>query len=83
MPDRPKLAFADRQAQWDAFHAWESTGKAAPLPLEDRLAWYFEAFTLSRMFSSSADREHLQTKVREIQEARCCLAHLKSVRDDA
>ena len=83
MPDRPNSAFAERQAQWDAFHEWESSRIGVPLPLEDRLAWYFQAFTLSRICSPGVDREYLQTRVKEIQEARSCLAHLNAARDDA
>ena len=84
MPDRPNEAFAKRQAQWDAFHQWESSKKDGPLSLEERLAWYCAAFSLSRTWSSAADRSrHLDGRVKAIREMHNRLAHLHRTARDA
>ena len=68
--------FAARQAQWDAFHAWESSRAPVDLTIEQRVAWYIEAFRWARDHGAAPARDDLQTRSGELMERRRRLAHL-------
>jgi hypothetical protein len=70
-------AYTDRQAQWDAFHRWESSREKPALSLEDRIAWYRAASRFIRSYSPSLTFEEIESKVRGIQASRERLSHLK------
>ena len=74
---RMRDALAQRQNQWDAFHRWESGSARPAISLEERVAWFVSAFTLSRSLSAANPNvEEIQRRVRFIQEVRKRLAQL-------
>jgi hypothetical protein len=81
MSPTPKSLYASRQAQWDAFHRWES-GRAAVLSVEERVQWYASAlsFCAGRFARSDAD---LLDKVSQLKAVQKKLAHLKVLPRDA
>ena len=69
--------FAKRQAQWDAFHKWESERSRQPISIEERLSWYVAAFKLTHNTLNRADFNDIEAKTEFIQTLRGRLAHLK------
>jgi len=77
MQKRSDEPLKKRQAQWDAFHQWEASRQIAPLSLEERVDWYLSAGRFSRVCSSAAPAEEIQTRVEQIGLVRERLAHLQ------
>jgi hypothetical protein len=77
MPDRPNEAFQKRQAQWDAFHRWESSKQPAAISIEERVRWYAAASDFSRSHSPAAHPGEIEKRAKDIQEIRSRLGHLK------
>jgi hypothetical protein len=67
--------FAKRQAQWDAFHDWETRQDAAPLPMEQRVAWYSSAFDFTYRALAQHPKD-IQKKVELIRRVRHMLSYL-------
>jgi hypothetical protein len=79
MASGPHRDWIRRQDQWEAFHRWEASRAPFPLSLEQRIAWYVEAFSFSRAHASAQAAARIQTKVEEIREVRDRLARLDSM----
>jgi hypothetical protein len=74
--DRPE-DFAKRQAQWDAFHRWESRRNHPSFSLEERIAWYVSAFNFTRDVLKRASLKNTEAKIQYLRDVRERLAHLK------
>jgi hypothetical protein len=77
MMNTQREEFVKRQAQWDAFHRWESCRDYQSLSLEERLDWYISAFNLVRGARNPVSLEDIEIKVRFIRNVRDRLAHMK------
>ena len=76
MADNWKEALASREAQWNAFHRWESQRRVAAIPIEERVAWYVQAFRIYRGLPARADSVSTSARLAVIQTIREGLAHL-------
>jgi len=77
MPNTRFDGLVVRQAQWDAFHRWETQRPQCELSIEERVAWYTSTFQLTRQFSASLTETDLQNKVQAIRILRERLAHIR------
>jgi hypothetical protein len=75
MPQRDP-SFVKRQAQWDAFHQWESSNPHSSLTIEKRIAWYRAAARFGRSRVKEADSERIERRIKVIGEIRKRLARL-------
>ena len=76
MRDFPNPAFTKRQAQWEAFHRWESSKAIKPLSLDERITWYASAYNFSVAHSPQADTDHIHERVNHIRRMQERLAYL-------
>jgi hypothetical protein len=70
-------SLANREKQWRAFRQWKLDHGIQPLSVQERVAWYASAFRLSRRFSKPIGADEIESRVRQIQDVRARLSHLK------
>ena len=72
-------AFAEREAQWKAFHHWESSIEGSDLTLEERVAWYGSALRFALKHTGQTDSaDNLQDKARTLHRVRQRLSGLST-----
>ena len=69
--------FVRREAQWNAFHSWQSQYPAPTLSLEERIDWYVAAFRFTRDVLKRICVRDIEAKVQFVGDVRNRLAHLR------
>ena len=75
-----KEAIRKRALQWDAFHEWKSNRTDA-IALQERIAWYNEAFRFVKGLPSTQQARDIDEKVVHVKNLRARLKYLKCRRD--
>ena len=73
-------AFEKREAQWSAFHQWESSSDGGELSLAERISWYRSAVRFALRHARPMDNgPHLQEKAKVLRRVQQRLSGLSSV----
>ena len=76
MRNHTRRMLQKRQAQWEAFNHWESDSSTKAISIEERIAWYIDAYSFSRSTVSGPSPDDVQRRVVLIQEIRKRLERL-------